>query len=227
MNKHMNQVRQDQATGLINTVQNLGASAEDLVVTLLESDHQTLHGGLANLWYLLLTHPEQYAAVKDDPRLMKIAWLESLRHSTPILAADRFARHEVERFGRLIPGGALLICSAAAANRDPRVFHEPDLFKVTRNDICHREARGQYRADGLATAVAVGLGQPSRYPAVPEDRPRSLFALTRDTALTANRVLIDRLTDLRLAPQTTPVLMSRRTGHMHTCWHLPVTFKAR
>ena len=33
--------------------------------------------------------------------------------------------------------------------------------------------------------IAFGLGPPSRHPAVPEDRPRSLYALTRDAAVTA------------------------------------------
>ena len=35
------------------------ATAEDVVVTLLEGDHETLHGSLANLWYLLLGDREQ------------------------------------------------------------------------------------------------------------------------------------------------------------------------
>ena len=38
------------------------ATGQDVVVTLLEADHQTLHGALANLWFLLLTHPEQLDA---------------------------------------------------------------------------------------------------------------------------------------------------------------------
>src|SRR5690606_19126992 len=120
------------------------ARAEDLVVTLLEMDHETLHGALANLWFQLLTHPDELAKVREEPWLLKVAVLETFRHSTPVLAARRFARHEVERFGRLLPEGALMMCSAAAANRDPRVFADPDRFLADRMDICHREARGQY-----------------------------------------------------------------------------------
>lgn len=202
------------------------ARAEDLVITLLEMDHDTLHGGLANLWYLLLSHPEQFARMQEDPRILKIAVLETFRHSTPVTAARVFTRHEVERFGRLLPEGALVVCSAAAANRDPRVFTDPDRFIVDRTDICHREARGQYRADGLATGITFGLGRPSRHPAVPEDRPRSRYALTRDTIVTASQVLLESVTELRLAPGAQPVLTSRRLGEMHTCWDLPVRFKA-
>ena len=41
------------------------------------------------------------------------------------------------------------------------------------------EARGQFRADGLATGLCLGMGLPSKHPAEPEDRPRSLYALNR------------------------------------------------
>lgn len=200
------------------------ASAEDLVVTLLERDHETLHGGLANLWCLLLSHPEQLEQVKQDRRLLRFAWLETLRHSTPVLAARRYARHEVERFGQLLPEGALVVCSAAAANRDPRVYDEPDRFCITRKDLCQREPRGQYRADGLPAGIAVGLGKPSKHPAVPEDRPRSLYAITLSAAVTASNVLLDALPRIQLAPGAEPVVRALRIGEMHACWRLPVAF---
>jgi cytochrome P450 len=204
------------------------ASAADLAVTLLERDHETLHGALANLWFLLLTNPEQLARVREnrrpEARMLKLALLEALRHSAPVLAAKRFARHEVERFGQVFPEGALVVCVAAAANRDPRVFHDPDAFVVGRKDLTQREPRGMYRADGLASGIAFGLGPPSKHPAVPEDRPRSLYAITRDAAVTASNLVLDALTDLRLAPGAAPLLRSRGLGELHTCWELPVVF---
>lgn len=198
--------------------------AEDVVVTLLEGDHETLHGALANLWCLLLTHPDQLARVASDRRLTKFAYLETLRHSGPVLTARRFARHEVERFGLLLPEGAMVVCCGAAGNRDPRIYSEPDRFIVERKDLCPREPRGQYRADGLPAGIAFGLGKPSRHPAVPLDRPRSLYAITRDTAVTASCVLLDRLPRVRLATDAAPTMMSLRIGEMHACWRLPVRF---
>ncbi len=209
---------------LVSVVARLGGGPRDLVVTLLESDHETLHGGVANLWFLLATHPEQLALVRDDRRLVKFAYLEALRHSPPVLSADRFCRHEVERFGRLLPDGALVRCSAAAANRDPCVFAEPDEFVVGRKDLCQREPRGSYRADGLPSGISFGTGPPSKHPAEPEDRPRSRYALTRDLAVTLSQVVLDELPKIRLADDVTPSLRSRRLGELHTCWSLPVAW---
>jgi cytochrome P450 len=196
----------------------------DVAATLLEIDHETLHGGLANLLMLLLIHPDQLRHVVETRRMVRFAWLETLRHSPPVLLARRFARHEVERFGTLLPEGALMICAAGAANRDPRTFADPDRFIVGRRDLCQREPRGQYRADGLASGVAFGLGPPSRRPALPEDGPRSRYALTRDTAITALNVLFDRIGAPRLAEGAAPA--ARRLGlwEMHACWSLPVKF---
>ena len=198
-------------------------ASDDQVATLLEYDFETLFGGLANLWYMLLTNSVAYQRATSDSRLMKLAWLETLRYLTPTLYAERFARHEVERFGKLIPKGALLVCAAGAANRDPRVFSDPDSFIVDRRDLTQREPRGQYRADGLASGIAFGLGRPSRHPAVPEDRPRSRYALIRDSAVTISMALIEALEQIDLAVGSQPALTSLKAGEIHTCWSLPVT----
>lgn len=210
---------------MVSAMAELGAGPEDVVRTLLEGDHQTLHGALANMWYLLLMHPTEFEKARSDKRLMKLAYLETVRHSTPVISADRFARHEVERFGRLLPAGARLICSAAAANRDPRIFSDPDKFIVDRRDMCQREPRGHYRADGLATGITFGLGKPSVHPAVPEDRPVSRYAITRDTAVAASMILLDHIGGLQIAEGASPHLISLTVGEMHACWNLPVTFR--
>jgi hypothetical protein len=144
-----------------------------------------------------------------------------------VLSTQTFTRHEVERFGRLLPEGALVICSAAAANRDPRVFADPDRFIPGRADLTQREPRGQYRADGLASGISFGSGRPSRFPALPEDRPRSRYALNRDVAVSASMLLLERFEALALAPGAEPCLTALTLGEMHTCWSLPVTYRPR
>ncbi len=199
-----------------------GASAQDVVATLLEYDHQTLHGTLANYWMQLLIRPDALRRLRGDRLGLKIAYLESLRHSPCVLTAERFARHEVERFGRLIPEGALMRLSALAANRDPRLFADADEFVVDRSDICHREARGQYRADGLPTGITFGLGPPSKHPAVPEDRPRSAYAVTRDTVLAVTELLLEQYPNLALADGAEPFMQALSIGEVYCCWRLPV-----
>lgn len=200
------------------------ATGADIAATVLEADHETLHGGLANMWFRLLTNAEQLQVVLADRRLAKFAWLETMRHSPPVQSAPRFARHEVERFGRLIPRGGMLYCSAAAANRDPRAFGDPDQFQVERNDLCQREPRGQHRADGLPSGITFGMGRPSIHPAVPKQRPRSIYALTRDVAVTMSHALLDQYPNISLASaEDAPHLRSLRLGEMFTCWNLAVT----
>ena len=200
-----------------------GASAgDDVAATWCESDHDTLVGSLANMWSLLLTHRDELDRLGDDRRLWKVAWLEAMRHSPPVMTAPRWTRHEVERFGMLLPAGALVLCSAGAANRDPRQFAHPDEFRPGRKDLCQREARGQYRADGLASAVSFGTGAPSRFPALPEDRPRSRFALVRDTAVTISRQVWAWAGSMRPAIEPVPAPRMITDGGVLVCWSLPV-----
>ena len=204
----------------------LGADEKDVVATLLNTDHETMHGALSNLWFHMLTSPEKFEQAKSSKRMLKLAYLETLRHSPPVLSAERFSLREVERFGRLIPEGAKLVCSAAAANRDPEIFNSPEEFRVDRRDLCQREPRGQYRADGLASGIAFALGKPSIHPAVPEDRPRSKYAIIRDAAVSASQILIDSTKDIKLKKGETPYLSSLTVGEMHTCWKLSVELQA-
>jgi pulcherriminic acid synthase len=207
---------------LISIIARLGGTGADVAVTLLEMDHGTLHGVLANLWSHLLAAPDRLAAVRADRLLVKAAVLETFRHSPPVVSADLWARHEVERFGRLIPEGALVRLSSAAANRDGRAFLDPDTFDICRTDLTQREPRGQYRADGLPSGISFGTGAPSKHPAVPEDRPRSAYAITRDLAECMTRAVLDELPGIGLADDLKPTIRSLRLGEIHTCWSLPV-----
>lgn len=212
----------DELSHYASTVLGEAESGDDLAATWCESDHDTLVGSLANLWSLLLTHRHELEALGDDRRLWKVAWLEALRHSPPVMTTARWTRHEVERFGMLLPAGALVLCSAGAANRDPRQFADPDEFRPGRKDLCQREARGQYRADGLASVISFGTGAPSRFPAVPEDRPRSRFALVRDTAVTISRQVWAWAQQMECLGDSVPGPRSVTDGGVRVCWSLPV-----
>jgi cytochrome P450 len=49
----------------------------------------------------------------------------------------RFAREDIEVGGQLIKAGEGIICSLAAANRDPAVFAAPDELDITRTERRH------------------------------------------------------------------------------------------
>ncbi|MDA0978995.1 MAG: hypothetical protein O3B72_10575 [Proteobacteria bacterium] len=63
------------------------------------------------------------------------------------------------------------------------------------------------------------------FPLMPEGRPRSRYAITRDTAVTASQVLVEQPGNLKLADGAEPHLEARTVGEMHTCWQLPVTYQ--
>ena len=210
---------------LISVVARETGDVTDLVATLLENDYLTLHGSLANLWCNLLTNEGSISGLREDSRKIKFAYLESQRLTNPVVLAKRYARHEVERFGRLIPEGGLVHCCAGAANRDPAIFNDPDEFQVTRKELCKREPRGSYRADGLASGISFGLGPPSKFPAVPEDRPRSRYAICRDLVVLASQCMLDTFSDISPGSSDTPTLYSQSLGEIHTCWSLPVSLK--
>jgi cytochrome P450 len=215
----------DSPADLLSVIARLGGTGADLAITLLEMDHASLHGLTANLWFHLLTRPDLLTTVGDDPLMARAAVLETWRHSPPVVSVDRHTRHEIERFGRLLPEGALVRLSAVGANRDPRVFERPDEFDVHRRDLCQREPRGQYRADGLPAGVSFGTGPPSQHPAVPEDRPRSRYAITRDLALTITRTVLDASPHIRLVEGASLELRALQLGEIRTCWSLPVTMR--
>ena len=114
------------------------------------------------------------------------------------------------------------MCAAAAANRDPRQFEAPNEFIVGRKDLCQREPRGQYRADGLPSGITFSLGKPSVHPAVPKARSRSLYAIVRDCAVIASEMLLDSYPNIRLVEGSEPTLKSLYLHGIHTCWELKV-----
>ncbi|MGW6904474.1 cytochrome P450 [Streptomyces sp. NPDC054940] len=92
--------------------------------------------GLGTL--LLLEHPDQLAAVRDDPGAVDRAVDELLRHLTvPHAPTPRIARTDVTVGGQLIKEGEYVLCSLPMANRDPALLPDPDRFDITREPTAH------------------------------------------------------------------------------------------
>nr|WP_179275351.1 cytochrome P450 [Rhodococcus sp. 06-1059B-a] len=82
----------------------------------------------------LLDHPDQWQLLKDTPEMIEQAVEEILRFSGPsIQMQERYPTEDIMLGGHLIPKGATVVTHPSAANRDPRVFDNPERLDVTRD----------------------------------------------------------------------------------------------
>ena len=66
---------------------------------------QTTYRMLTNLLYALLTHPDQFDALRRDPSLIPRAVEEGLRWEPPLLYFGRVATTDTEIEGHHVPAG--------------------------------------------------------------------------------------------------------------------------
>jgi len=90
---------------------------------------------------LLLTNPQQRAALQSDPSLAHHAVEEILRFFPPSSATPdglvRYAHVDIEFGGITIRTGDMVLLDITGANRDPNVFREPDRFDIRREPNPH------------------------------------------------------------------------------------------
>jgi cytochrome P450 len=87
--------------------------------------------------HLLLTHPDQRAALAAEPALIANAVHEVLRVEPPLQLTNRIARVDVTMGGRTVEAGASVLAVLASANRDPSAHEDPDRFDITRRRRPH------------------------------------------------------------------------------------------
>lgn len=110
-----------------------------LGVTLLYAGLETTSNHIGNFIHVLLTHPGQLAALREDPDLLDRAIDELLRFVPTVTSAGftRIATEDVELGGVLIQAGDAVMVNLDAANRDAHVFTDPDHLDVTRKPNPH------------------------------------------------------------------------------------------
>jgi cytochrome P450 len=96
---------------------------------------ETTEGMIANVVLALLEHPSALARVREDEQLLDAAIDESLRLEPAAAVIDRYATRDAEIGGAQIRAGELVRVSITAANRDPEVFSEPDVFQLERANV--------------------------------------------------------------------------------------------
>lgn len=101
---------------------------------LLVGGTSTTYRAFGVLLYLLLTHPDQLAAVRADPDLIENAIEESLRLEQPLVQWGRRAARDTELRGVAIPAGSSVMVNIGAANHDPDEWPNPDEFDIFRTN---------------------------------------------------------------------------------------------
>ncbi|MFC3960735.1 cytochrome P450 [Nocardia jiangsuensis] len=104
---------------------------------LLPAGLETTYRSSGNLLYLLLTHPEQFAALQADRRLLSPAIEEGLRYETPLTLVQRTVTRDTELEGVAIPKGATLDIALGAANRDEGRWERAEEFDIHRKRLPH------------------------------------------------------------------------------------------
>ncbi|WP_157249332.1 cytochrome P450 [Nonomuraea typhae] len=123
---------EDVLTDLAKVIDDDGTVAR-LAGGLLFAGHETTVGRIDYGVLLLLQHPDQRAALEADPSLAAAAVEEILRMAVPSLhGIPRWAREDFEYGGLTIRKGEAVLISTDAANRDERVFPDPDVFDLRR-----------------------------------------------------------------------------------------------
>jgi len=108
--------------------------------------------------HLLLTHPDQFQVLRDDPGVWANAVDEILRFESPVQNTARYAGRETEICGLPIPQSGFVAVLIGAANRDPKVFPDPNRFDVQRSNAREHLAfsAGVHYCIGAALARAEG-----------------------------------------------------------------------
>jgi cytochrome P450 len=89
---------------------------------------------LGNAIALLDRHPDQLARLRAEDALWPNAVDEALRLDPPVLMTGRVSTRPTSVAGLDLPEGAQVVTLLAGANRDPRVFADPDRYDVAREN---------------------------------------------------------------------------------------------
>ncbi|MFI6765645.1 cytochrome P450 [Streptomyces sp. NPDC050355] len=153
---------------------------------------------IAHGTFALLSNPDQFAALRDDPDLADKAVEELMRYLTIAHTTIKSALEDVELDGQLIKAGETVTMSMEAANRDPQRFPDPDSLDL------HRKATGHL---GFGHGIHQCLGQ----------------QLARVEMRVALPALVTRFPSLRLAIPADEVPL-RTFSNIYGVHQLPVTW---
>ncbi len=92
----------------------------------------TTYALLSHMAYTMLTQPALRDYLWENPNLLPRFTEECLRLFPPAPFAPRVALRETILDGIAVPAGSMVIVNSLAANRDPDIFPDPDVFLLDR-----------------------------------------------------------------------------------------------
>lgn len=142
---------------------------------LLPAGAETTYRATGSFLYGLLTHPDQFEALRESRSLMAPAIEESIRWEGPLLITSRECANDTELGGVEIPAGAMVTTNVGSANHDETRWDRPDEFDIFREPQPHI-------AFGVGVHMCLGMH------------------LARMEMSTAVNRLLDRCPNLRVDP---------------------------
>lgn len=98
--------------------------------------HTTV-SALGNAVACLAEHPDQFAALREEPSQALAAFEEALRFTSPVQSFFRTTTRPVDVDGVRVEAGEKVLLLLGAANRDPRRWPHPDTFDISRRAVGH------------------------------------------------------------------------------------------
>jgi 4-methoxybenzoate monooxygenase (O-demethylating) len=112
-------------------------AATMLVRSLLQAGLDTTVNSLAAALHALAKYPEEWRKLRANPALAKNAFDEAIRFESPVQTFFRTATKSTELGGVPVREGDKVLLFLGAANRDPRKWHGPDQYDITRKGLGH------------------------------------------------------------------------------------------
>jgi cytochrome P450 len=108
-----------------------------LVRSLLTAGLDTTIHGIAHALHCFATWPQEWSLLRKEPALLRGAFEEVIRYTSPVQTFFRTTTGAVEIAGTRIPAGEKVLLFLGAANRDPRRWTDPERFDIRRKAVGH------------------------------------------------------------------------------------------
>ncbi len=107
--------------------------AVKLTIQIFVAGNETTTSLISNLFWRMMTIDNLWERFVDDEIDINDAITESLRYDPPLLGLFKTTSKEVNINGNIIPKKTKVMMHYGAANRDPKVFNNPNIFDINRD----------------------------------------------------------------------------------------------